>query len=93
MGNLAKDCHRKKGIAPATSKGEDTIQVRQKKDARKRNVLYTIIVKARDILQVSALLMPCLTVTECFSDNPPFRCKEVVEGQFVNDIQIAQELW
>ena len=42
--------------------------------------------RARDTLHVSAMFCKGRMVTKCFSDNHPFQCKGVVDGQFVNDI-------
>ena len=52
---MAKDCHKKK--VPATSKGEDASKT--EKSRGRRNLLYATIVRAGDILHVSALVMPC----------------------------------
>ena len=103
VGHLAKDCLRKKGIAPATSRGEDTsktIQVRQRKDIRRRNLLYVIIVRARDTLHVSARVVPCFAregrSLSVFQTVILSGVKEWLKVSLLMTlfwIQVAQELW
>ena len=88
VGHLAKDCHRKKGIAPATSKGEDASKTERKHREEKPLICYNCEGKGHTSRQCPSNAMFCKarTVTECLSDNHPFRCKGMVEGQLVNDI-------
>ena len=63
------------------------MQVRQRGNVGRRNLLYAIIVRARDTLHVSVLVMPCFVRQgQSLSVYHPFRCKGMVEGQLVNDI-------
>ena len=82
VGHLAKDCHRKKGIAPAISKGEDTSKTVRKHREEKPLICYNCEGKGHTSRQCPSNAMFCKarTVTECLSDNHPLQCKGMVEG-------------
>ena len=84
VGHLAKDCLRKKGIAPATSRGEDTSKTEKRRKEEKPLICYNCEGKGHTSHQCPSSAMFCKG--KGISDNNPFWCKGVVEGQFVNDI-------